>query len=137
MMDRFLGRFAPYIFAILRIVAGFLFAMHGSQKLLGFPSSGQPTVALGSLMGVAGLVELVCGVLIALGLFGSYAAFIASGEMAFAYFMAHAPGGPLPILNKGEPAVLFCFLFLYIAAHGSGVWSIDSLIGRKPAIATA
>ena len=143
MMDRFLGRFAPYLFAVLRIVSGLMFAMHGSQKLLGKPSSGQPTVALASMMGVAGIVELVGGLMIALGLFGSIAAFIASGEMAFAYFMVHASktfmplGNHLPIVNKGELAVLYCFLFLYIAAHGSGVWSIDSLIARKPVVATA
>ena len=89
------------------------------------------------MMGVAGIVELVGGLMIAIGLLGSFAAFITSGEMAFAYFMAHAPQGYLPIVNQGELAVLYCFLFLYIAAHGSGVWSIDSLIARKPITATA
>lgn len=118
--------YAAHAFALLRIVAGLLFAMHGSQKLLGVPGGG-PTVELASLMGVAGFVELVGGLLIALGLFTRVAAFLASGQMAVAYFMAHFPQGPLPILNKGETAVLFCFLFLYIAAHGAGIWSLDGL----------
>jgi uncharacterized membrane protein YphA (DoxX/SURF4 family) len=91
-----------------------------------------PGVPWGSLAGVAGMLEIVCGILIALGLAGSIAAFVASGEMAAAYFMAHAAKAPLPILNQGELAVLYCFLFLYVAARGSGVWSIDSLMRRKP-----
>ncbi|PJJ54948.1 DoxX family protein [Hymenobacter chitinivorans] len=117
--------YASYAFALLRIVAGLLFAMHGSQKLLGFP--GGPQVPLASMMGVAGIIELVGGLLIAVGLFARVAAFLASGEMAAAYFMAHFPQSPLPIVNKGEAAVLFCFLFLYIAAHGAGIWSLDGL----------
>ncbi|MFL6207470.1 MAG: DoxX family protein [Pyrinomonadaceae bacterium] len=130
-MDRFLGRYAPYAYALLRIVAGLLFAMHGSQKLLGVPGN-KPTVALAPLMGGSGVIELACGLLVLLGLFASYAAFVASGEMAVAYFMAHFPHHPLPIMNQGEPAVLFCFIFLYIAVRGAGVWSLDSLIsGRR------
>ncbi len=128
-MESILGKYAPQIYALLRIVAGLLFAMHGSQKLLGFPGD-QAGMPLASLMGVAGIIELVGGLLIAFGLFTSIAAFIASGEMAAAYFMAHAPKGALPILNQGELSVLYCFLFLYIAAHGAGVWSIDAL--RRP-----
>lgn len=122
-MDTILGKYAPYFYALLRIVSGILFAMHGSQKLLGIPGGKEP-MQLASMMGFAGVVELVGGLLIAIGLLTSLAAFIASGEMAVAYFMAHAPQGPLPVLNHGEPAVLFCFLFLYIAAQGlaSGVW---------------
>ncbi|WP_044513416.1 DoxX family protein [Hymenobacter sp. DG25B] len=118
--------YSAIAFALLRIVAGLLFAMHGSQKLLGFPGDGQ-TVPLGSLMGVAGIIELVGGTLVMLGLFTRVAAFIASGEMAVAYFMAHFPKHPLPLLNQGEPAVLFCFIFLFIAAFGAGIWSLDSL----------
>lgn len=125
-MERFLGKYVPYLYALLRIVAGLMFAMHGSQKLFGFPGDQEP-VALLSLMGLAGIIELVGGLLIALGLFASIAAFIASGQMAAAYFMAHAPQASLPILNDGELAVLYCFLFLYIAARGSGVWSLDSM----------
>lgn len=135
-MERFLGTYAPYLYALLRIVAGLLFAMHGSQKLLGFPGGKDP-VALFSLMGLAGIVELVGGLMIAFGLLASLAAFIASGQMAVAYFMAHAPQGALPVLNGGENAVLFCFVFLYIAARGSGVWSLDALRRRsRPAHVT-
>jgi putative oxidoreductase len=118
------GRFSAEIYALLRIVAGLLFAMHGTQKLFGWPGGGNP-VQLASLMGLAGIIELVAGLMIALGLFTGIAAFIASGQMAFAYFMRHAPEGPFPILNRGELAVIYCFLFLYMAAVGSGVWSID------------
>ncbi len=92
-------------------------------------SAGRPPLRAES--GVAGIIELVGGLLIALGLFASYAAFIASGEMAYAYFTQHAPRGTWPILNGGELAVLYCFLFLYIAATGSGVWSVDALTGRR------
>jgi putative oxidoreductase len=131
-MNRFLGRYSPYLYAILRIVAGLMFAVHGSQKLLGLPGN-HPPLPLASLMGVAGVIELIGGLMIAIGLLTSYAAFIASGEMAAAYFMAHFPRHILPIINQGELAVLFCFLFLYIAAQGSGVWSVDALIGRPRA----
>ncbi|MFC5272257.1 DoxX family protein [Adhaeribacter terreus] len=129
-MERFLGKFSPYLYAILRLVSGLMFAMHGSQKLLAWPGD-KPAVELASLMGFAGIVELVGGLMIAFGFLAGYAAFIASGQMAFAYFMVHAPQGSLPILNQGELAVLYCFLFLYIASKGSGIWSIDTL--WKPA----
>ena len=130
-MDNYLGKFSHYFYALLRIVAGVMFAMHGSQKLLAWPGD-KPALELFSLMGFAGIVELIGGILIAIGLFASWAAFIASGQMAFAYFMAHAPEGPLPILNKGELAVLYCFVFLFIAANGSGVWSVDALRKSRP-----
>jgi putative oxidoreductase len=123
-MERILGKYSAALYAILRIVAGLLFAMHGSQKLFGFPGE-NPPVELASLMGVAGIVELVGGLMIAIGLFTSIAALIASGQMAVAYFMAHAPKGTFPIENQGELAMLFCFLFLYFAAQGSGIWSVD------------
>jgi putative oxidoreductase len=129
-MDRFLGKYAPYIYAILRIIVGLSFALHGSQKLFGIPGD-KPPLSVTSFMGFGGLLELVCGLLIALGLLAGYAAFIASGEMAVAYFMLHAPNGFLPIVNQGELAVLYCFLFLYIAARGSGVWSVDALTNRR------
>jgi putative oxidoreductase len=122
-MAPLLGRYASQTYALLRIVAGLMFAMHGSQKLLGFPPGMEGP--LPPLMMVAGTIELVCGLLIAVGLFTSYAAFLASGQMAAAYFMAHASRGPLPILNQGELAVVYCFLFLYFAAQGSGIWSVD------------
>ena len=125
-MERLLGRYSPYLYALLRIVAGLLFAQHGLQKLFGWLGA-QGAVELMSQMGAAGIIELVGGTLIAIGLFTSPVAFIASGEMAFAYFMAHAPKGFWPIMNGGELAVLYCFLFLYFAAVGSGKWSVDSL----------
>lgn len=131
-MERILGKYAPTFYALLRIVAGLLFAMHGSQKLLGWPGDGT-SMPLASMMGFAGIVELVGGLLIAFGLFTSIAAFIASGQMAAAFFMAHFPKGPIPLLNQGELAMLYCFLFLYIAAHGSGIWSLDA--SRKPKVA--
>ncbi len=106
----------------MRIIAGLMFAMHGTQKLFGWPGGKPPADMM--VMKVAGAIELVAGVLIAIGLFASWAAFVASGEMAVAYFKVHAPDGFWPILNGGELAVLYCFLFLFIAAHGSGVWSV-------------
>jgi putative oxidoreductase len=124
-----LARFAPHIYALLRIVVGLLFAMHGSQKLLGFPGD-KPPVEIASLMGLAGIIELVGGLLIAFGFLTRIAAFIASGTMAVAYFMAHAPQGAIPLLNQGELAVVYCFVFLYIAAQGSGLWSVDNLIRK-------
>jgi putative oxidoreductase len=129
-MERFLGKYSAYFYALLRFVAGAMFAMHGCQKLFGVPGN-RPTVPMASLLGVAGIVEFVCGVMIAIGLLAGFAAFIASGEMAFAFFHAHFPQGFLPIMNGGELAVVYCFLFLYIASFGSGIWSIDSIV-RKP-----
>jgi putative oxidoreductase len=129
-MERLLGRFAPQIFALLRIVAGLMFMLHGTQKLFVFPA-GQGPVPIASLPGIAGLIELVCGFLIAIGLFASIAAFLASGEMAVAYFKVHAPQSFWPGVNQGELAVLYCFLFLYIAAHGAGIWSVDSAFRGK------
>jgi putative oxidoreductase len=122
-MDGFLGRFAPYIYTLLRIVAGVLFAQHGAQKLFGVLGGQQ--VSITSQFGLAGAIELVGGLMIAAGVFTSLMAFIASGEMAVAYFQAHAPRGLWPVQNGGELAVLYCFIFLYIAARGNGVWSIQ------------
>ncbi|WP_205499877.1 DoxX family protein [Rufibacter psychrotolerans] len=129
-MNRILGRYAPHLYALLRIVAGIMFALHGTQKLFGWPGDKGP-VELASLAGVAGILELVTGVMIALGFFTSWAAFVASGVMAVAYFMAHGSQGGLPIENQGELAVLYCFLFLYMAAQGSGIWSVDSSRGPR------
>jgi putative oxidoreductase len=128
-MDRVLGRVAPLCYALLRIVAGFLFACHGAQKLFGV--LGGPVVPIASQRGAAGIIELVCGTLIALGLFTGYAAFVASGEMAVAYFKAHAPQSVWPIVNRGEVAALYSFLFLYMAARGTGAFGVDTLIRRK------
>ena len=118
----------PRILSVLRIVAGFLFMTHGSAKILHIP--GVPNfeqLPLLSLIGVAGLLELIGGSLVMIGLFTRPAAFVLSGEMAFAYFMAHAPHAFLPLLNHGESAVLYCFLFLYLAFAGPGPWSVDAL----------
>lgn len=128
-MNQKLNQFAPIAYAVLRIVAGLMFAMHGSQKLLGIPGDKDPQ-EIASLMGLAGVIELVGGLLIAVGLFTSIAAFIASGQMAVAFFMAHIPQGILPIMNGGELAVLYCFLFLYIATRGAGIWSVDAAMGK-------
>ncbi len=104
-------------------MAALLYVCHGTQKLVGFP--GGRAVAGATLMQAAGVIELVAGGLLVVGLFTTYAAFLASGEMAVAYFISHAPGGFWPILNRGELAVLYCFLFLYVASRGSGPLSLD------------
>jgi putative oxidoreductase len=136
-MERYLGRFSPQLYAVLRVVSGFIFLLHGSQKLLGTPAmpgapGGKAPASLPPLLMVAGGIELVCGLLIMLGLLAGWAAFLASGEMAVAYFIQHFPRHPLPVVNQGDPAVLFCFVFLYIASVGSGIWSLDSLLFRRP-----
>jgi putative oxidoreductase len=125
-MERFLGRYSSHLYALLRIVAGFLFLQHGLQKLFGYPGT-QPPVDVMTQAGLAGIIELIGGALISIGLFTSPVAFIASGEMAVAYFQMHAPRGFWPMMNGGELAALYCFLFLYFAAVGSGKWSVDSL----------
>ena len=120
---------APRAHALLRIVAGYLFMLHGSAKLLGFPHvPSYAHLSILSLIGIAGVLELVGGALVLIGLFVRPVAFVLSGEMAVAYFMAHASkGNPLlPILNQGEGAVLYCFIFLFLAAAGAGLWSLDS-----------
>ncbi|MDQ6800464.1 MAG: DoxX family protein [Acidobacteriota bacterium] len=139
-MDTVIGRFSPQVFAVFRIVMGVLFAFHGSQKILGWPPMGERGGGpLPPLLLVGGWIELAGGLLIAVGLFTGWAAFICSGEMAVAYFMAHASkGGPLPILNKGELAAVYSWVFLYIAAHGAGIWSLDSMMRRRtPVVTTA
>ena len=122
-METILGRFAPYFYGLLRIVSGLLFACHGAQKLLGVLGGQQVPVT--SQFGLAGVIELVGGLMIAGGVFTSLVAFIASGEMAAAYFQAHAPRSLWPIQNGGELAVLYCVLFLYFAARGNGALSIQ------------
>jgi putative oxidoreductase len=126
-MDAALAKLGWIGHAALRIVSGFLFACHGAQKLLGMfggmPPGNEP--ALFSLVWFAGLIELVGGTLVALGVRTQIAAFICSGQMAVAYFMAHQPGGLLPIQNKGELAVLYCFIFLFLATNGGGAFSLE------------
>lgn len=122
---------APWLLSLLRVVAAFVFISHGTQKLFAMPVS-QPRdpVALFSLMGLAGSIELVGGTLLLVGLFTRPVAFVLSGQMAVAYFLSHAPRGLFPVLNGGEPAVLYCFLFLYVAAAGGGALSLDRVRAR-------
>lgn len=129
-MNTFLSSWSPRILSVLRIIAGFLIFFHGSQKLFNYPSKEGFTAATG-LMLVAGILEFFGGILLFLGLFTRITAFIMCGLMAVAYFMAHAPGGFLPIVNKGEPAVIYCFIFLYFAFAGGGAWSLDNLIWKR------
>ena len=124
------ANWAPQLLSILRIITAFLFMEHGTMKLFGFPSP-MGDIPLLSLMGLAGALEVFGGLLILMGLFTRLIAFLLSGEMAFAYFMAHAPQGFWPVLNHGEPAVLYCFIFFYFAAAGGGPWSVDSLFAQR------
>ncbi len=129
-MESFLGRYSEYFYALLRIVAGFLFFWHGTQKLFAYPppSGGGAPGSLSAMVAIAGIIELVGGILIMIGLFTSIAAFLSSGLMAAAYFIGHfSIEAFLPIVNRGELAVLYCFVFLYIASRGSGVWSVESI----------
>ena len=128
-MQRWLGKWSEHIFTLLRVVVGILFACHGAQKLFG-ALGGHQALDDPKLL-TAGIIEFAGGLLIALGLLASFAAFLASGEMAVGYFQVHAPNGFWPIINKGELAVVYCFLFLYIAARGSGPFSLDRLLGIK------
>jgi putative oxidoreductase len=123
--DAFVNVWSSRVLSVLRIVAGFMFMSHGMQKILGFPVPRPASFQLLSLSGTAGVLELIGGILLLLGLFTRPVAFILSGEMAFAYFLAHAPHGFLPLVNRGELAVLYCFVFLYLAVAGGGMWSID------------
>ena len=127
-----LGKFEPQVYAIVRIVVGFLFMLHGSQKLFNIPANPKGAMPLNALMGFGGVVELVGGLMILIGLFAGIAAFIFCVHMAVAYFIAHQPNGALPLLNGGGEAVLFCFIFLYMAARGSGIWSVDSILKKEP-----
>lgn len=123
MFDR-LSTYAPQALAVLRIVTALLFIEHGTQKLLGFPASDmQPPLM--SLFGVAGLIEVIGGLLILIGFFTRPAALIASGSMAIAYWMVHAPMNTFPVNNGGDGAILFCFVFLYLVFAGPGAWSVN------------
>jgi putative oxidoreductase len=139
-----LNRFADPVYCVMRLIVGLMFACHGGQKLLGFPGGGHGGVQ--GLMLLGGIIELVGGLMIAVGFLTRIAAFIAAGEMAVAYFMVHAAGKAIghapspteqffPILNKGELAVVLCWLFLFMVFYGSGRWSIDAMIGRGKATA--
>jgi putative oxidoreductase len=128
-MDRWLRKYSDFLYAAMRLMVGLLFACHGVQKLFGM-LDGQSQVS-NPMLFAAGIIEFVGGVLVAIGLWTSYAAFIASGEMAVAYFIAHATKGFWPILNKGELAVLYSFVFLYIASRGSGILSVEAVAKKK------
>jgi putative oxidoreductase len=126
-----LTAWSPRVLSLLRVIAALLFMEHGLMKLLHFPAP-QPGVpaALPPMLVAAAWIEVVGGGLVALGLFTRWAAFVASGEMAAAYFMAHAPNGFWPALNGGDAAILFCFVFLYLAAAGGGAWSLDRAVRK-------
>jgi putative oxidoreductase len=123
------NQWEPRILSIVRIMAGLLFLEHGTAKMLGFPP-GTAAPAMFGLIWFSGLIELVGGALVTVGLFTRIAAFIMSGEMAFAYFLSHAPHGFFPMFNRGEATVLYCFIFLYLAVAGGGCWSVDHLMSR-------
>jgi putative oxidoreductase len=127
------AHYASHLLGILRIVTAALFIAHGTAKLFGFPPGAAPGLQpLASLFGAAGVVEVVTGVLILLGFFTRPAALIASGEMAVAYWMVHAPHSFFPAVNGGDAAVLFCFVFLYLVAAGPGAFSLDAMLHRAP-----
>ncbi len=128
----FFAVWQPRVLSVLRIVVAFLYIEHGSMKLLGYPPSDMfRDLQIFSLIGLAGVLELFGGALLFFGLFTRPVAFILSGEMAVAYFMAHAPHGFLPVVNKGEAAVFYCFVFFYFFFAGGGEWSVDALIKRR------
>src|SRR5438270_1758595 len=121
-----MASWSPWMLSVLRIITGLLFLEHGTQKLLNFPPRANPGPALFSLLGVQGLLELIGGIFIVIGFFTRSVAFILAGDMAVAYFMAHAPRGFFPLVNGGQLAILFCFVFLYLFVAGGGVWSVDN-----------
>lgn len=123
--------YAPALLSVLRIVAGLLLLQHGLQKMFGWPPSARPMPEFLTLLWFAGVIELVGGVLLIVGLLTRPTAFLVSGFMAFAYFIAHYPRGFVPLLNGGELAALYCFVFLYLAAAGPGPWSLDALRGKR------
>ena len=125
------GRYGPQALSLLRIVAALIFLLHGSSKILGFPASEMGAPPVGSLFWIGGLLELVGGLLLLVGLFSRPVAFVLSGEMAVAYWMVHAPQSTFPMINGGDAAILYCFVFLLIAAAGPGPWSVDASMRRK------
>lgn len=124
-MTNTLNRYAPHVLSVLRVVAAFIFLLHGTQKLLGIPETARMPEFL-SMLWVAGALEIVGGILLILGLFTRPTAFVMSGLMAFAYFIAHAPRSIFPTLNGGDAAILYCFVFLYLVFAGPGPWSLDA-----------
>ena len=130
--NSFYASWTPRLLSVLRIITAFLFIAHGAQKLFGFLAPpGAPTPPLFSMIGIGGILEFFGGLLLLVGLFTRPVAFILSGLMAVAYFMAHAPQGFWPLQNRGELAVLYCFVFLFFAVAGGGEWSLDRLLRRR------
>ena len=130
-MSRIEGRWAGDALSLLRIVAALLFLLHGTSKLFGFPPFGRPLPDVGTLLWIGALLELIGGLMLLVGILSRPVAFILSGEMAVAYWMFHAPQSTFPSVNMGEPAILFCFVFLLIAAAGPGPWSLDASRRRQ------
>lgn len=130
-MNTFLESWRSRLLSVMRIVTAFLFMQHGGQKLLGFPAPQRYPFELFSLSGVAGVLELFGGLLLLIGLFTRPVAFLLSGLMAFAYFIAHAPKAFWPLLNGGELAIMYCFVFLYLSVAGGGVWSLDQMRSNR------
>lgn len=131
-MENFFITWQPRVLSILRIVTAFMFMQHGGQKLFGYPAPQRNEFDFFTLSGVAGVLELVGGFLILIGLLTRPVAFILSGQMAVAYFIAHSPQAFWPLLNNGELAALFSFIFLYLFVAGGGAWSVDNLLKRNP-----
>lgn len=129
------SRFVPIAYFLLRVIVGFMFMQAGAMKHLGWfggmPGSGGQPAPLFTQVGIGGMLEFYGGIAIMLGLFTRPIAFLLSGEMAVAYWQFHAPNGTWPVQNQGQPAVLYCFIFLYMAMKGAGEWSLDALLGRK------
>ena len=128
-LETTLNAWAPRFLSIMRVIAGLIFLAHGTQKLLSFPATERVTEMF-TLSWYAGVIELICGALIAIGLLTRPAAFLASGTMAFAYWIAHAPRDFFPVNNGGDAAILYCFLFLYLVFAGPGPWSLDAARSR-------
>ena len=122
---------APRVLSVVRVVAALIFIEHGTQKLLGFPAGQNPGPEFLTFLWFGGVIEVATGALLALGLFTRLAAFVASGEMAVAYWMFHAPQSPFPVNNGGDAAILYCFLFLYLVFAGPGPWSLDEVLARR------
>jgi putative oxidoreductase len=128
--DAFRAEWSPRLLSVVRIIVGLLFMQHGLTKYFGFPVASPAGFQMFALAGAAGVIEIVCGGLVAIGLFARLAAFLASGEMAIGYFMYHFPRGFFPQANGGELAIFFCFIFLYISLVGPGPWSVDAARSR-------
>ncbi len=129
--DSFIAAWQPRVLGLLRLAAAFLFMTHGLQKIFGFPTPRASETILFSLSGIAGLMELIGGALLLVGLFTRPVAFLLSGQMAVAYFYAHAPQGFWPLLNRGELAAVYSFVFLYFAVAGPGAWSLDGVLRSR------